>query len=173
MCFVLPVALIPSVLYHKVMRAAADHTTHGMTDSPTYRSYAEAKRRCSTQNRRNPELYIGRGIEFRFDSFEQFLANIGPRPDLRHTLDRINNDGHYEPGNVRWATRETQSRNRRGVHTATIEGLTRPLIEWSEHFDRDYRTIYYRVIHRKWDTLTALITPTRRPFQQRHRTLVG
>jgi hypothetical protein len=56
--------------------------------------------------------YGGRGIQFLFDSFEQFYAEIGPRP-AGLTLDRIHNDGHYEPGNVRWATRSEQNRNRR------------------------------------------------------------
>jgi hypothetical protein len=56
--------------------------------------------------------YGGRGIKFLFTSFEQFLAELGPRPSGM-SLDRIENDGNYEPGNVRWATRSEQVQNRR------------------------------------------------------------
>ena len=77
-----------------------------------YKAYQNAKYRC-----RNPKAhcfkdYGGRGIEFRFESFEQFLNCIGPKPD-GYTLERKDNAGHYEPGNVAWATRKSQARNRR------------------------------------------------------------
>jgi hypothetical protein len=57
--------------------------------------------------------YGGRGIEFRFISIEQFFAELGPRASPAHSLDRKDNDGHYEPGNVRWATKTEQQLNRR------------------------------------------------------------
>ena len=56
--------------------------------------------------------YGGRGIKFLFTSFEQFFAELGPRPKGK-SVDRINNDGHYEPGNVQWATRSEQRKNQR------------------------------------------------------------
>lgn len=89
------------------------HSTHGMTRTPEYAAYREAKYRCSNSNAQAWKHYGGRGIEFRFGSFEEFLAEIGRRPTLEHSLDRRNNDGHYEPGNVRWATASEQSLNRR------------------------------------------------------------
>lgn len=83
--------------------------------SPEYRSYNSAKGRCTNPKNKNWRYYGGRGIEFRFTSFEQFLEHIGPRPSphSKYSLDRINNDGHYEMGNVRWATRSEQVRNAR------------------------------------------------------------
>jgi hypothetical protein len=72
-----------------------------------YKSYSKAKQRVAT-NHRGAYSHV----EFRFTSYEQFLKELGPRPDGM-TLDRIDPNGHYEPGNVRWATITTQSRNRR------------------------------------------------------------
>lgn len=90
---------------------AKSKTTHGISHSP---ENTNARTRCT--NPSDPEQwknYGGRGIEFRFTSFEQFFASVGPRPTPKHTLDRIDNDGHYEPGNVRWATRKEQQANKR------------------------------------------------------------
>jgi hypothetical protein len=75
-------------------------------------SFMDAKYRCINPLHHAWESYGGRGIKFLFDSFDQFFAELGRRPDGL-TLDRINNDGHYEPGNVRWATPKEQAANRR------------------------------------------------------------
>jgi len=90
----------------------ARFTTHGRSKTPEYRSYCHAKERCTNPKSADWHRYGGRGIEFRFDSFEAFLAEVGIRPTPSHSIDRINNDGHYEPGNVRWATARQQARNR-------------------------------------------------------------
>jgi len=85
---------------------------HGARHTPEYGIYASAKTRCTNPNHKYWKNYGGRGIRFLFVRFEQFLATLGPRPSGM-TLDRVNNDGHYEPSNVRWATRSQQQRNRR------------------------------------------------------------
>lgn len=86
---------------------------HNMT--PEYRSYAAAKSRCNNPSNNKYELYGGRGIEFRFDSFEQWFAELGPKPEPKYlySVDRLNSNGHYEPGNVQWATATEQAANRR------------------------------------------------------------
>jgi hypothetical protein len=99
--------------------------THGMSGTPEYIAYTNAMARCNPRHPRYAD-YGGRGIEFRFKSFEQFFADVGPRPSYRHTIDRKNNDGHYEPGNIHWATQSEQSsnqRHRRAMRQETKEKL--------------------------------------------------
>jgi len=77
-----------------------------------YNSYKSAQHRCRNPRDKAWKYYGGRGIEFRFTSFVQFIAELGPRPEGT-TLDRKDNDGHYEPGNVKWSTRSEQRLNSR------------------------------------------------------------
>lgn len=86
--------------------------THGMSRHQEYWVYKAAKDRCNNPKNRGYVNYGGRGIRFLFASFEQFYAELGPRP-AGMSLDRIDNDGNYEPRNVRWADRATQNRNKR------------------------------------------------------------
>lgn len=81
--------------------------------SITYVSYEKAKERCENPNVINYKWYGGRGIEFRFASFQEFLAEIGERPSKEYSVDRIDVNGHYEKGNVRWVTKNIQAQNKR------------------------------------------------------------
>lgn len=92
---------------------------------------AGAKQRCTNPNSGAFADYGGRGIEFRFPSVRGFaewvLHNIGPRPTANHSLDRIDNERHYEPGNLRWATRTEQARNKRAYRRTTNGARIRQL----------------------------------------------
>lgn len=94
--------------------------------------YFSAKGRCQNPNNLGFHRYGGRGIEFRFKSFEEFHAEMGDRPTLKHSIDRIDNDGHYESGNVRWATQTVQARNTSTNRLLTYNGDTKPLAEWAD-----------------------------------------
>jgi hypothetical protein len=85
----------------------------GDKKTPEYAAWSHARQRCMNPNDSGWEWYGGRGIKFLFTSFAHFLAEIGPRPTPQHSLDRKDNDGNYEPGNVRWATLEEQANNQR------------------------------------------------------------
>ena len=95
----------------RLERARESTSTHRASKSPEYRAYYAAKSRCTNPNVHNFHRWGGRGIEFRFNSFEEFFADIGQRPSKAHSLDRRNNNGHYEKGNIHWATRIEQANN--------------------------------------------------------------
>ena len=86
--------------------------THGLSGSLTYQNFKAAKNRCTNPNFKQFKDYGGRGIEFRFSDVEELVEDIGLRPKGK-SLDRIDPNGHYEPGNVRWATPQQQAKNRR------------------------------------------------------------
>jgi len=87
--------------------------------------YYEARRRCHNKNHKQWFDYGGRGIKFNFKSFEDFLNELGPRP-FGYQLDRINNDSHYEIGNVRWASPSENSKNTRiyKSNTSGVKGVS-------------------------------------------------
>lgn len=91
-------------------------TTHGAARrgrrTGAYASYLAAKRRCTDPRIIGYKNYGGRGIKFLFASFEQFFAEVGHRPH-GETIDRIDVNGHYEPGNIKWSTRLEQRLNQR------------------------------------------------------------
>lgn len=80
--------------------------------TPEYQAYMHAKHRCTNQHHPRFKYWGGRGILFKFASFAQFFEEIGPRP-VGYRLDRIENDGHYQSGNVRWVTALDSNRNKR------------------------------------------------------------
>ncbi len=114
------------------------------------KSYRAAKGRCRRPNYKNYPNYGGRGIEFRFNSFDEFMEELGPKPTPRHQLDRIDNDGHYEPGNCRWVTPKQNSRNKRSTRMLTAFGSTRPVVEWAELLGVPRRRICERLDKGGW-----------------------
>lgn len=87
--------------------------TNNIKQNLAYKCYHNAKQRCNNSNAISYKNYGGRGIKFLYSSFKEFLQDVGERPSMQHTLERINNNGHYEIGNVIWATWEQQVKSRR------------------------------------------------------------
>jgi len=92
-----------------------DQRTHGRSKTQLYKVWDAIKQRCNNPKTRNYKNYGGRGIIIcdQWLDFETFANDVGERPGKEYSLDRINNDGNYEPGNVRWATCKEQALNRR------------------------------------------------------------
>ncbi len=119
-----------------LLRVLTKHGESGkQTKTPEYKAYCRAKMRCVNPKAPRYADYGGRGIEFRFKSYTEFLNHIGRKPTPQHSLDRINNDGHYEVGNVRWATDIEQGCNKRGNRWITYDGKTLILNEWVRFFN--------------------------------------
>lgn len=121
-------------------------TTHGMTGSKEYVSWAAMINRCHNPNHEKYNNYGGSGItvcERWRNSFEDFYADMGPSNGL--TIDRINVDGIYEPGNCRWASWTEQANNRSTTKMVNYKGESMPLKKFVSMFDIPYQTILNRL----------------------------
>ena len=108
------------------------NTTHGLSRSRIYDTWSNMKSRCQNPNNVAYKYYGGRGIAVceRWQRFENFIADMG-FPDDDQEIDRIDNDGNYEPGNCRWATRRQQQNHRRVNKYIEYRGHTRTVSEWA------------------------------------------
>lgn len=114
---------------------------------PEFYIWSSMKQRCDINNR-NFKNYAGRGItvcEEWQESFEAFFAHVGPRPSPKHSIDRIDNNKGYFPGNVRWATITQNARNKRTNRLVVHKGTTNTLIEWAEDCGIPYKTLWQRL----------------------------
>lgn len=130
------------------------HITHGAARigrlTPEYRAWAEMQSRCANPSRPDYRRYGGRGIRVHPGwrgpgGFSQFVEAVGPKPSPAMTIERIDNEKGYEPGNVRWATRREQTRNRETTRKLRIGHETRPLAEWAELLGLTYTAIRQRI----------------------------
>src|SRR6476620_11293064 len=98
-----------------------------------------------------------RSIDPRWDSFEDFLADMGERPHGM-TIDRIDNDGNYEPGNCRWATPTEQSSNTRVNRLVTYQGRRQTITAWARELHIPVPTLHYRITTAGWPIVKAMTT---------------
>ena len=141
--------------------------THGMSGTSEYCCWQHIIDRCCNPRSKDYPNWGGRSIsiapEWR-ESFQAFYDHIGPRPGFGYTVDRIDNDGNYEPGNVRWATRRTQARNTRVNRRLEFEGRSLTLGEWAEVLGVSRRTLITR-LSRGWTLDRTLTQPVKKVDQ--------
>lgn len=123
-------------------------TTHGESYSDEYTAIARAIQRCENENNPQYYLYGESGIsvfpEWK-NNIKAFVQHIGRKPSKRHSLDRFpNQNGNYEPGNVRWATPKQQVRNRRITRMMTYEGRTQSIGDWADETGISYQILITR-----------------------------
>lgn len=113
--------------------------THGLTGTPEYEAWINMRQRCTNPKRPEFRNYGARGISVceRWESFENFLDDMGTRP-MGLSIERINNDGNYEPSNCKWATKVEQCRNMRRSRIFPHNGESKTLTEWSKVLGINY-----------------------------------
>lgn len=138
-------------------------TKHGMTAGgirqKTWYTWSEMLSRCTNKDHKQFENYGGRGIAVckRWMDFRNFLEDMGKAPDGL-SIDRINNDGNYEPGNCRWTDAKTQMRNRRNTCRVQIGNEIKTLQEWSDSSGVNVNTLRSRYRY-KWSSENLLKIP--------------
>lgn len=142
-----------------------DKKKHGLSGTPEYQAWKHIKERCYDINDRMYPNYGARGIKMcdRWlgeNGALNFVEDVGKRPTNKHSIDRINVDGNYEPANVRWATKHEQMRNRTNNIFITYNGETMILSDWAKVSGISASCIKAR-IDSNWDIKKALTTPSR------------
>lgn len=139
--------------------------THGLYDDPAHSPWSAMLNRVRNVNGQDYADYGGRGITVCRDwySFTKFLADIGPRPSMRHSIDRYPDlNGNYEPGNVRWALPSEQARNTRRNRLITVDGRTQCVSAWAEECGVGESVLRLRIFRDGVDPKEAMKSPSRR-----------
>lgn len=150
---------------YKSESARKQMTIHGMVDAPEFVIWCGMKNRCLHQGSTSWKNYGGRGIKvcdrwIRGDGvkggFECFYEDVGPRPSPKHEIDRYpDNDGNYEPGNVKWSLRKDQANNRRSCRILEFQGRRQSVKLWCDELGLNYPRVRAR-IRLGWETEKAL-----------------
>jgi hypothetical protein len=131
---------------------------------PAYGSWENMKARCYQPSNPRFHRYGGRGIEVCPEWFLHFIVfalDMGPKPSPQHSLERIDNDGNYEPANCRWATVSEQSLNKAGTTEVEHCGIRMAVSEWADFTGLKQGTIHSRIFLLGWPVSRALTTPSR------------
>lgn len=122
------------------------NTVHGGKGTPEYRAWKHMRERCNNPNDKRYENYGGRGIRVcdRWNDFTAFMSDLGPRPSRRHSIERIDVNGHYEPGNVKWATVKEQARNKTTTLYVEVDGRIKKVSDLAETLGVKYDTLLKR-----------------------------
>lgn len=146
--------------------AGLKRRTHGHTVGgklpPEYYSWQAMLARCNKPKSKDYPRYGARGIKVceRWLDFAAFLEDMGKQPSPKHTIERKDNDGNYEPTNCRWATEREQANNRRSNRRLTYDGKTKTMVEWARDAGIPYDTFFAR-LKAGWSVGKAITTPVR------------
>lgn len=141
-----------------VERTRERFTTHNHTHSITYGSWESMRQRCLNKNHKHYQNYGGRGIVIceRWESFANFLEDMGERPSRKFTLERTDNKKGYEPENCIWATRKVQQNNTRACVVVEFNGRQMTLAQWSEELGITNTALYHR--HQRGWSIERMLT---------------
>ena len=144
----------------RAANARKNFTTHGQSESLTYSTWERMKNRCSNPRHDKYARYGGRGIKVckRWQKFENFLADMGPRPGRDYSIERSDTDGDYEPSNCFWMVTKHQARNRSDNRLLTFDGKTLCVAEWCERFGIPQARVLAR-LKLGWSVTEALTIP--------------
>lgn len=145
-----------------------DHPISRRKQMPEYTSWLNMKSRCGNPKNHRYYRYGGRGIKVCdewLNSYKSFLSDVGRKPTPAHTLDRINNDGNYEPGNVRWATDEEQKNNRSDNKILAYHGKTLTIAQWSRVIGISNCMLWTRVNKYGWSVDDAMTRTKMKPSE--------
>ncbi len=129
-------------------RRGASRRTHGKSTTPEYVIYVNIKYRCTYPKNKAYANYGGRGIAMEWQSFEAFLADMGPRPSPKHMIERLDNDGPYSKANCVWATRLEQNNNKRSNHYIEHEGQRMTIAQLARQLQLPYDHVKNLVIRK-------------------------
>ena len=143
----------------------AYRSTHGFARTPTYYAWMAMRQRCNNQRNQSYADYGGRGIRVceRWQAFENFLSDMGEQP-VGMWLDRLDNNGNYEPGNCAWRTPRQQLNNTRKTVLLTFNGHTQSISAWARETSINGQLITYRITH-GWTVAEALTTKPRHGYR--------
>lgn len=133
----------------------------GVKHTPEYNAWHAMKGRCNLVSNVLYHRYGGRGISYdiRWEDFQNFLDDMGLRPGPEYSIDRMNNDGNYEPDNCRWATKSQQVRNRSTNVWVTICGETYIIKDWCNHLGIKSSSAKWRFTEGKLSHADAFLKP--------------
>lgn len=149
-------------------KVASRNRRHDLSQSNEYSIWSGIRARCGNPNHPSYHKYGARGVKVvdRWNSFLNFLEDMGPRPSEKHSIERVDNNGNYGPDNCIWATIDVQSVNRRNTRFASLNGRTLSLRDWAPVVGIPKSVLYARA-HLGWDDEKILTHPyqprTRKP----------
>lgn len=141
-------------------RNSITHRTHGMCNTPTWKTWAGIKARCLNPNEPAFKHYGGRGIKVcrKWLKFEGFYEDMGTRPEGM-SIERINNNGNYCKENCKWATQKEQCRNQRSNRKIEFKGRSKPIAQLAEETGINEACVRARIDRHGWSTEDALTVP--------------